>query len=271
MAYEHIIYEPGTVARIILNRPRYRNAQSWKLLEEMDAAFGEAEVDPDVKVIILSGNGPSFSAGHDLGTPDELADRERRGYDVNNPLDVYARQKQVYIDAQFHWRNLPKPTIAMVHGYCIFGGWMIASAMDVIFAADDALFLPSHFQYFSVPYDLGARKTKELLFENRVIKAQEAHELGFVNRLYPPADLERETLAYASRVAEADPEYLRLVKFSVHDVLDRQGYSGSINTAFHSQLLPANQPDRSLSEGKRQFSRVGGALERFKASEEAKK
>ncbi|MDD5288546.1 MAG: enoyl-CoA hydratase-related protein, partial [Dehalococcoidales bacterium] len=80
MAYKQIIYQPGKVARVILNRPKYRNAQSKVLLEEMDDAFNRAVADKDVRVIVLSGQGDHFSAGHDLGTPDELADQKERGF-----------------------------------------------------------------------------------------------------------------------------------------------------------------------------------------------
>jgi enoyl-CoA hydratase len=267
VAYEQIIYRPGTVARIILNRPQYRNAQSRVLLEEVDAAFTEAENDPAVRVIVLSGERSSFSAGHDLGTPEELAEREKRGFDATDRLQRYDRSKRLFLDLTTHWRNIPKPTIAMVHGYCIFGGWMVASSMDLLFAADDALFLPSHFQWFSVPWDLGARKAKEILYESRFVTAKEAHELGFLNRIYPPADLERETLAYAERVAENDPHNLRMIKFSVNDMLDRQGFIGSIQTAHHTFHVNAGtegRPDQRKVEGQRQFVGVARALERLK-------
>ena len=73
----------------------------------------------------------------------------------------------------------------MVRGYCIYGGWMIAAAMDVIFASPDARFLAGQVEYFSTPFDVGFRKAKELLFESRFIGAEEARQLGFVNRVIP--------------------------------------------------------------------------------------
>ena len=79
MDYKQIRYEPGRVARVILNRPRYRNAQSRVLIEEMDDAFSRSVANADVRVIVLSGEGDHFSSGHDLGTPEELTDREERG------------------------------------------------------------------------------------------------------------------------------------------------------------------------------------------------
>ncbi|HEY6395710.1 MAG TPA: enoyl-CoA hydratase-related protein, partial [Candidatus Binataceae bacterium] len=204
MDYKTIIYRPGMVARVILNRPQKRNAQNWTMLAEMEQAFNAAVADPECKVIILSGEGGAFSAGHDLSSADQRADVERR----SRHLDGYARgllNRDVYTDSHLRWRDLPKPTIAMVHGDCIYGGWMIASAMDFIFASDDALFIPTYGDYFTTSWDLGARKAKEILFANKFMTAEEAMTWGFVNRVYPAADLEKETLAYAARVVEQDP------------------------------------------------------------------
>lgn len=127
----------------------------------------------------------------------------------------------------------------MVQGYCIFGGFMFASAMDLVFAADTALFLPNHTQYFPLPWDIGPRKAKEILYETRFITATEAHELGLVGRVYPEADLERETLAYAERVATNDPFFTRMVKFSVNNAEDAKGFSHTIQTAFNAYQLTA--------------------------------
>ena len=265
MSYRDVIYEPGPVARVILNRPEYRNAQSRVLLEEMDAAFQEAIVDPQVQVIVLSGNGPDFSAGHDLGSPSEMDDRDERGW-AEDFVGVYDRQRDSRITNTLRWRNIPKPTIAMVQGRCIFGGWMVAASMDLIFAANDALFLASHTQYFSAPWDLGARKAKEILFQNRFIPAQEAMELGFVNRVYPPEALERKTLEYAEEVAEHSPMALRQIKFSINNMLDAQGFTTHITSAFHMYATGARfgTADPRLVEGRRQLRPVQRAFEKLK-------
>jgi enoyl-CoA hydratase len=237
MSYRHIVYEPGAVARIILNRPQYRNAQSRLMIEEMDHAFAAAAEDEGVRVIVLSGAGDHFSAGHDLGTPEELADREARGGLPDNLGGRYARSYEMYVAATLRFRNVPKPTIAMVQGYCIFGGFMFAAAMDVVFAADNALFLANHTQYFPLPWEVGARKAKEILYETRFITAEEALEMGIANRVYPLADLERETLAYAERVATNDPFFLRMVKFSVNNMEDAKGFSHTVEAAFNVYQL----------------------------------
>ena len=201
--YKHIFYEKnGTIACVKLNRPKYLNAQSQLMLEEMDTAFQFAVEDRDVRVIILSGEGDHFSSGHDLGTPEESADQLTRGYPPG-PAGVYEKFDKIYLEYGLRWRDLPKPTIAMVHGYCIFGGWQIVSSMDLIVAAEDTKFLPGFVEYFSVPWDIGYRKAKEILFQSRFVDAKEALELGFVNRVVPLEKLESETLALAENIAEA--------------------------------------------------------------------
>jgi enoyl-CoA hydratase len=234
--YEQIRYEQdGRVARLVLDRPRYRNAQSRLLLEELDDAFERAAEDDGIGVIVLMGAGDSFSAGHDLGTPEELADRDARPYE-EGLRGRYRRSWDLNIDKTLRWRNVPKPTIAAVQGYCIFGGWIIASACDVVFAAADAKFLPTNFQYFSVPWDIHPRKAKAILFESRFIDAREAEELGFVDRVLAPEKLDEEVMAYARRVAENDPFQLRMIKMAINQVLDEQGFTPHI-TAAHTMYM----------------------------------
>ncbi len=266
MTYKHIVYEPGAVARIILNRPQVRNAQSRIMIEEMDDAFRAAAEDDQVHVIVLSGKGDHFSAGHDLGTPEEIADREARGGLPNNLGGRYARSYEMFVSATLRWRNIPKPTIAMVKGYCIFGGFMFASSMDLVFAADNAMFLPNHTQYFPLPWDVGPRKAKELLYETRFMPAAEALELGFANRLYPEGELERETLAFAERVATNDPFFLRMVKFSVNNMEDAKGFSHTVEAAYnayHLNSLPrsALSPSGGERPGPKRLGGVQRALE----------
>jgi enoyl-CoA hydratase len=236
MEYQQIIYRPGKVTRVILNRPRYRNAQSKILLEEMDDAFSRADNDKKVRVIVLSGAGDHFSAGHDLGTPEEIEDRKTRGQ-TKNGQEAFNYSREMFLEKTLRWRNLSKPTIAMVQGYCIFGGWMIAAAMDIIFASEDALFLPAHFQYFSAPWDVGPRKAKELIFENRYLNAQEARESGFVSRVFPKTKLEKETLEFARRVAENDPFSLKLTKYSINHMMDSMGFTAEIEAAFQINFI----------------------------------
>ena len=251
MAYKQIEFEKrDRIARVILNRPQYRNAQSRVLLEEMDDAFNAANADDDIRVIILSGKGEHFSAGHDLGSPDEKADAEKRPYG-KGLRSIYDRSRRLFLDNTLRWRDLDKPTIAMVQGLCIFGGWMFAAAMDLIVASDDAMFLPSLLQYFSIPWDMPIRKAKEVLFQSRFVKAEEAARLGFVNIVVPREKLEEETLALANRIAESDRMTLRMLKFALNNAQDAMGYRTAIRNAHsHHMLLGVGPYLREVDQGK---------------------
>jgi enoyl-CoA hydratase len=137
---------------------------------------------------------------------------------------------------------------------------MIAAAMDLVFASPDARFLAGLVEYFSIPWDVHPRKAKELLFESRFIDAEEARELGFVNRIYPAADLERETLAYARRVAENGRTALRMSKLAINKVQDVQGFSAAIEAAFADYLVMAQAGGAATSEGERRMGAVDLAL-----------
>lgn len=257
------------VARLTTNRPEVRNAQSRRLLEELDDAFARAGADPEIRVITLFGAGEHFSGGHDLGTAAERADRQAR------PLQQglrgrFEHSRENFVEKTLRWRNVGKPTIAGVQGYCIFAGWLVASAMDIIYAADNAMFLGANFQYFSIPWDMHPRKAKELLYESRFIDAQEALSLGLVNRVFPVDDLEAAVLDYAQRIARNDPFQLRMIKMAVNQMQDGQGFHAHITSAHNMHMLSAEgekDPDYALRvpEGARR-PMVERAFENYRAN-----
>ena len=250
----------GAIARVTLNRPKYRNAQSWPLLDALDDALGRAVRDEAVRVVLVRGAGEHFSSGHDLGTPEQRADWEAREIPEGG-TEFYEAFRKYNLDYTLKWRNLAKPTIALVRGYCIFGGWMIAAAMDLVFASPDARFLAGLVEYFSLPWDIHPRKAKELAFESRFIDAEEARELGFVNRIYPAADLEREALAYARRVAENSRTALRISKLAINKAWDIQGYSAAMEAAFADYLVMAQRGGGAFpQEGERRLGAVDLAV-----------
>jgi len=260
MGYTQVEYETrGRVAIVRANRPRYRNAQSRILLEEMHDAFLRAEEDDDVRVVIMQGAGEHFSGGHDLGTPEELADQERRPWAAGR--EHYERTWDLFVDKSMRWRDLKKPTIAQVQGYCIYGGYLISSCMDLIVAADDALFLPSHLQLFNAPWDLGVRKAKAILFEGRFIPAEEAYEIGLVHKVVPRERLEEETIAQAERIADNDPLTLRMLKSSINRAQDEMGYRNAVHNAHSNYMVLSLYGNIKRSDGgDRQLSGVGRAL-----------
>lgn len=243
MDFHHIVYKPGKVAHVMFNRPKQLNAQGYQLLEEVDRAFQAAVADNTCGAIVLSGSGRAFSAGHDLGTPEEV--EYCRQHDLAGPQTTDMAKKvadmyEFYVEKTLAWRNCPKPTIAMVHGYCIYGGWMLAAAMDVLFAAKDAQFLPGLVEYFSAPWDIGPKKAKEILMEHRFVTAAEALACGFVNRIFPAEQLEVEAFAYAERVADnylCAPAWTGTIKSAINHMQDAMGFTNEIKAAYTSFCL----------------------------------
>lgn len=251
------------IVTIRLNRPEYRNAQSRILLEEMTQAFAAADNDTSVNVIVLAATGEHFSAGHDLGTPAEIADQATEPFGPGT-LGRINRSWHLMIENSLRWRDVKKPTIAAVQGYCIFGGYLVASCMDIIIASEDAKFLPAHLQLFSAPWDLGIRKAKQILFENRFIPAQEALELGLVTQIVPRDELESAVMAQAQRFAANDPLTLRMLKQSINAAQDVMGYRNAVQAAHSSYMMMeiagAVRPRKGESE--RRLGGVAAALDK---------
>jgi enoyl-CoA hydratase len=245
MTFHDIVYAAQDgVGVITLNRPAYRNAQSYRMLDEIDAAFDLARADEAVRVVVVRGSGGVFSTGHDLGTEEGMAYRKALG--AKPGVQTYDQFKKYNLDLLLKWRNFPKPTVAMVEGYCIYAGWMLAAAMDVVFAAQDAEFLAGMVEYMSIPWDIGIRRAKELVFESRFITAAEAAQYGLVNRVLPKADLERETMAYAARVAQNSPEVLRNTKLQINRAQDAQGFTNAVEACLSDYVAMMNQPGVDL-------------------------
>jgi enoyl-CoA hydratase len=245
---EVVRYEvDGPVATVTMNRPEYRNAQNSAMTYALDAAFTRAVDDDAVKVIVLAGAGKHFSAGHDIGTPGRDVDTtfERKAVlwwdHVGKPGgdQRYAREMEVYLGMCRRWREIPKPTIAMVHGACVAGGLMLAWVCDLIVAADDSFFadpvvrmgIPG-VEYFAHPWVLGPRAAKEFLFTGDRFDARRALELGMVNRVVPREELVTQTRALAGRIAEMPRFGLALTKRAVNQAEDQMGLRSGMDSVF---------------------------------------
>lgn len=245
---DEVLYETdGPVAILTLNRPQFSNAQNVKMLHALDAAFMKAVNDDAVAVIVLRGAGKHFTAGHDIGTP---------GRDIDQPFDriatswyahadkpgaenLFVREQEAYLGLCRRWRELPKPTIAQVHGACIAGGLMLAWCCDLIVASEDAFFadpvvrmgLPG-VEFFAHPFVMSPRKAKEFLFLGDRMSADEAHRVGMINRVVPRDELQQTVLSMAQRIAEKPRFALALTKMAINQAEDRQGLRETMDAVY---------------------------------------
>ncbi len=234
------------VATVTMNRPRYHNAQNSRMTYALDAAFRRAVDDDEVKVIVLAGAGKNFSAGHDIGTPERDAhqsfERTQLWPDhVGKPGAEFqlVREQEVYLGMCRRWRDIPKPTIAMVQGACIAGGLMLAWVCDLIIASDDAYFSDPVVQmgipgveYFAHAYELHPRIAKEFLMLGEKMKAERAYQMGMVNRVVARDQLQAEVLRVATRLAQQPRMALALAKQSINHVEELQGKRSAMDAAF---------------------------------------
>ncbi|AHH18413.1 enoyl-CoA hydratase/isomerase family protein [Nocardia nova SH22a] len=267
-----ITYEvvDGNIARITLDRPEVRNAQSRRLIYELNDALTAAAFDDDIKVVILAGNGPHFSSGHDQrdveafqATPVGITG----GFAAPGTEGPMAHEEEVFLNMCRRWQQLPKPTIAQVHGKTIAGGLMLAWVCDLIIASDDASFSDitvgmgvNGVEWFAHPWELGIRKAKEMLFTGEPVSAEDAHRLGMVNRVVPRAELPEATLRLARTIAGKSSFGLKLAKLSCNQTLDAQGFWTAQQAAFSLQTLGhANNRLRFGMAGDPSGMRVGRA------------
>ena len=246
-----------------MNRPTVNNAQNSQMTYALDDALRRAVNDDAVKVIVLRGNGKHFSAGHDIGTPGRDINKEFERASLwwdhtNKPGGeyLYAREQEVYLGMCRRWRELPKPTIAMVQGACIAGGLMLAWVCDLIVASDDAFFqdpvvrmgIPG-VEYFAHPYELNPRIAKEFLFTGDRMSAERAYQMGMVNRLFTREGLEAGTYALAAAIAKQPRMGLALTKQAINHVEDLQGKRTAMDAVFawhhfahsHNELLSGDK------------------------------
>ncbi|HTO71514.1 MAG TPA: enoyl-CoA hydratase [Myxococcota bacterium] len=249
-AFRTIRYEsaaPG-VARVVLARAEARNAQDRLMTYELNAAFDRAAQDDAVKVVILAADGPHFSSGHDLRDRASLDQFETvgtwGGFGLPGAEGHMAVEHEIYLGMCWRWRNLPKPTIAQVHGKTIAGGLMLVWVCDLVVASDDATFSDpvvafgvNGVEYFAHPWEVGVRKAKEMLFTGAAIGAREAQTLGMVNHVVPRPELEKFTLELAMKIATRPSMGLKLAKQSVNQAQDAQGFWTALQAAMSLQQL----------------------------------
>src|SRR5436853_6600311 len=233
--FEDIRYEKSQgIAKVTINRPEVRNAFRPQTLFELSAAFEDAREDPDVGVVILTGQGnDAFCSGGDQRI---RGDQGYVGKDGVPRLNVLDLQKQI--------RSLPKPVVAMVAGYAIGGGHVLHVVCDLTIAADNARFgqtgpkvgsFDGGFGSSTLASIVGLKKAKEIWFLCRQYDARQALQMGLVNAVVSLADLESETVKWGEEMLRLSPMALRLLKCSFNAALD--GQAGVQELAGNATLL----------------------------------
>lgn len=197
------------VARLVLDRPDRRNALSLPVMRAMIAALDAVAADRDVRVVVVAGAGPAFSAGHDLA--EMAATRERGFYD-----ELFSTCAALM--ARLH--ELPQPVIARVHGVATAAGCQLVAACDLAVASDDARFATPGVGiglFCSTPMvpisrSIGRKRALEMLFTGDMIDAATALEWGLVNRVVPADRLDSEIDALAARIARSSARVVALGK-----------------------------------------------------------
>lgn len=245
------------VAWVTMDRPDFNNAQNGQMTYALDDAFNRAVQDDDVRVIVLAGNGKHFSAGHDIGTPGRdvhkhFENRLMVPPHVNKPAAelLYTREQEQYLGMCRRWRDIPKPTVAMVQGACIAGGLMLAWVCDLIIASEDAFFqdpvnrmgIPG-VEYFAHAFELPPRVAKEFLLLGERMTAQRAQQFGMVNRIVSREDLRAEVASVAAKLAAQPRLGNWLTKQAVNHVEELRGKRSAMDAVFHMHHFAHAQND----------------------------
>jgi enoyl-CoA hydratase len=260
---EHILVdEPlSGVRRITLNRPEKRNALNNRLRAEIFATLEAHDRDPAVRLTIVRGAGPAFSAGYDLSADN----RVDQPYHTAGGLGQWARH---VVEGWFRVWDLAKPVIAQVHGYCLAGGTELATACDLVYVAEDAqigyppvrLMSPPDMQFH--PWMMGMRQAMESMLTGDALSGREAAEKGWATRAFPAERLEAEVLAIAERVAKLPTELAAINKRSVHRAMEAMGMRAAIRAGTELQALAfQTEPSKAyMSRFRRDGASVSGLL-----------
>ena len=220
--FEEILFEEyNHIAKVTINRPRYRNAFTPKTVWEMSQAFNYCREALDIRVVILTGAGDkAFCSGGDMHV------KGHGGYIGNDGVP-----RLNVLDLQMQIRRLPKPVIAMVNGYAIGGGHVLHVVCDLSIASDNAIFgqtgpkVGSFDAGFGASYlarVVGQKKAREIWFLCRQYSAVEAERMGLVNKVVPFDRLEDECIEWAETMIERSPLALRMMKAGFNAELDGQ-------------------------------------------------
>lgn len=223
---------------IELNNTRRKNAVNNEMYELIEGYLDEFERDENIRSIVIRGRGGNFPAGFDLtqGLPESYRDF------VKNISGKISKRL---------WYG-PKPTISLIEGYCVGGGFELAMGSDLVYAAEDAILGEPEIDFFftpdynSIPCLANARKAKELIMLGLVVSGVEAVELGLVTRAFPAESIEAEVKNICRRLASLPAETVGSAKQGLNGALDAQGFANAISygeeIAIFNGLLSKTNP-----------------------------
>jgi enoyl-CoA hydratase/carnithine racemase len=210
---------------LTLNRPEMRNALSLEMIDSVRGALDEVEKDPRISILVIRGNGPAFSAGHDL------REMTRKHESLGELREIFTACNKMML--KLH--ELPQPVIAQVHGIATAAGCQLVAACDLAVAETGARFATPGVKigiFCTTPMIpllrvVGRRRAMDMLLSGRFVSAEEALQFGLVNKVVPPEKLAEETRNWALELAQASPFVLSLGKqafYSQVDLDERSAY-----------------------------------------------
>jgi trans-feruloyl-CoA hydratase/vanillin synthase len=244
-----------SIAWITLNRPDKHNAINPGIVYEMVAVLDAMEEDDEVKVLVVTGAGEAFSAGQDLKEYFRIPD-------AGPPLE---RERLYRANAAWQWRRMmhfPKPTIAMVNGWCFGGAFQVLIGCDLAVAADEATFGLSEINWGIIPAGIVTKSVAEVMSQRDALyyimtgetfDGKRAKELGLVNISVPRAELRERTKVLADTLKAKNPFVLRAAKTAYHHVKSMSWDSALDYLMAKSDQTKFRDPEKGDQVGMKQF------------------
>ncbi len=257
-SYDLIRYEKdGPVGRIVLNSPEKRNPLGYERLQQIEMAAKQMELDDEIRVIIIKGDGPSFCAGYDItpaapGEPRRNVPRD--GYIHPDRDDMWQSYNLEHLRVYFSLWDLQKPVIAQIQGYCLAGGSELAALCDIRVVAEDAqigwpvgrTWSPGNIQY--MPWLTGVTKAKFYMFTNAPMDGIEAFRCDWASAVCPAEELEQRTEEIAAQIALADTDMMMLAKRSINRQMEIMGFRTGLYSGSDQLSIALLRPSRERAE-----------------------
>ena len=243
------IYEVSDgVARITLNRPEKKNALNDELISRLKQGLRDAAADPAAKLVAITGAGGDFCSGADLAGLEKMADAS-----VMDHMNGARHMAEAFLQIRHH----PKPVVALVKGRALAGGCGLATACDLILAADNAQFGYPEVNIGFVPAmvmailrrSVSEKRAFELITSGQPVSAAEACAIGVVNQVYPAAEVDARAAEYVAKLAAKPASAVTLSKMLLYH-MDGQGFEGALESGVHFNAIARMTPEMKAGVAK---------------------